>query len=188
MEFLESLIAFDKQWLINVNDFVGTAWLDQLMILASSKCASIPLYAFILYILWKKFGTEQTLWIVTAVAAMVVISDQGSVHLFKNVFQRLRPCHDAQLSQQLMLVTGKCGGQFGFVSSHAANVFGLATFLVFTFKANKGWFSLFVWAAVVSFSRIYLAVHYPLDVVVGAIFGMLTGWAVFRISDKIIGP
>jgi undecaprenyl-diphosphatase len=186
LDILESLIAVDKQCLISVNDLVGTAWLDQLMILASSKLASIPLYTFILYIIWKRFGTEQTLWILTTVAAMVVITDQGSVHFFKNVFQRLRPCHDLELSQQLVLVTGKCGGQFGFISSHAANVFGLSTFLVLIFSTHKWWLLLLVWAAIVSFSRVYLAVHYPFDVMVGAIFGMLVGWAVFRISNRII--
>ena len=98
--------------------------------------------------------------------------------VFKNNFERLRPCHEASLADIIHTVRDKCGGHYGFISSHASNSFALAVFLSGFIRRRYRYFPLFIliWASVVSYSRIYLGVHYPFDVIVGAIFGSLLGY------------
>jgi undecaprenyl-diphosphatase len=105
------------------------------------------------------------------------------VLLFKDTFQRLRPCHEPVLEGLVHIVKGKCGGMYGFVSSHAANCF-YATVISGLFVRKK-WFSISMicWAALISYSRIYLGVHYPGDVICGATFGALVGWGVFILYE-----
>ena len=107
------------------------------------------------------------------------LADQISVKVFKEGFERLRPSHNPEIKDLIHTVKGYRGGQFGFVSSHAANTFAMAFFTSKLFRNRYySWF-IFIWAAVVSYSRIYLGVHYPLDIIGGALLGMLLGYLVF---------
>ncbi len=157
------------------------------MLAFSSKWLWLPLYVFLAYYSYREYKRGSLLWIVLAAAIMIVITDQGSVNLFKEVFQRLRPCHEDELKGLVNLVSGSCGGQFGFVSSHAANVFGLASFLSVALPqfGAKG-LLLFGWAAMVSISRVYLGVHYPFDIIIGAVFGGIVGWSTAIVTMKSI--
>ena len=107
---------------------------------------------------------------ILAAVLAIVLSDQISVHAFKEVFLRYRPCHNLVLQSQVHL-NGGCGGTYGFISSHAANTFALAMFLSLLFNGKIKYFTLFilVWASFVSYSRIYNGVHYPADIACGAI-------------------
>ncbi len=124
--------------------------------------------------------------VVLGAVLVIVLSDQISVHAFKQVFLRYRPCHNLLLQAQVHLNDG-CGGMYGFVSSHAANTFALAMFLSLLFKNKIKYFGLaiFVWAAFVSYSRIYNGVHYPADIACGAILGMGIGIVVFKIYQLL---
>jgi undecaprenyl-diphosphatase len=147
----------------------------------SDKLFWIPLYVFFLFMVFKKVGKR--LWLVLIFAALLILlSDQLSVHAFKNVFLRYRPCHNLTIQSQVHLLNGYCGGTYGFVSSHATNTFALAMFLFLFFKNRINYFGflLFFWAALVCYSRIYSGVHYPADVIVGGLVGMGIGVAVFK--------
>ncbi len=149
--------------------------LDKLMHWASLKYFWIPLYAVFLFLVIKQYK-KNTFLILIFAALTIALSDQICLHFFKNVFQRYRPCHNLLLAAKIHLVDA-CGGKYGFVSSHAANTFALAYFLLTFFVSKYSWsWALFIWAGVVSYSRIYLGQHYPADVLIGACVGLLSAF------------
>ncbi|HHZ65969.1 MAG TPA: phosphatase PAP2 family protein [Flavobacteriales bacterium] len=156
--------------------------MDPLMVLISGKFEWIPLYILLLALIGIKIGWKNLIIILPFVFLLVVLTDQSSV-MIKNLVARLRPCHDPLIMGQVHTVNEHCGGQFSFVSSHAANTFGLAIFVGLLLKPiyKHMLLILAIWALVVSYSRIYLGVHYPLDIVMGALLGGVTGCYVHRL-------
>jgi len=151
----------------------------------SGKLIWVPLYLAILVTMGIKYK-RKFLVILLLIAIAATFSDQASV-MIKNMVQRLRPCHDPALEGLVHLFNGECGGLYGFVSSHATNSFDVALLSLLFIK--RRWFSVFivVWALVVGYSRIYLGVHYPGDVICGSVLGSLIGWGVYRLyvlADK----
>jgi undecaprenyl-diphosphatase len=173
---IASLQTLDQRLLLAINH-AHTKGLDGVMIFASNRYAWIPAYALLITVLIDLFR-RNALVLLPLVVAAVGLADSITSRLFKPFFARLRPCHDGKLAGLLHLPDG-CGGQFGFLSSHAANSMALAVFLLLVlphgrFRATK--VLAFVWAALLSYSRMYLGAHYPSDVVGGAAIGALLGY------------
>lgn len=127
---------------------------------------------------------ENCLYLVVAIALVITCCDQMASGFLKPTFQRFRPSRSPEISHLVHIVNGYTGGKYGFASSHAANVFGLATFCSLLFHNRKLSLFLFSWAALVSYSRIYLGVHYPGDIIVGTGIGLFFGYLIFKILPK----
>ncbi|HTF03509.1 MAG TPA: phosphatase PAP2 family protein [Bacteroidia bacterium] len=175
---LEELIRLDQELFVDIHN-ARNGFLDFLMPVITNRWVWIPLYLFFAWWLSRKYRAK-TIVILLAAGLMIFISDQGA-NLFKNNVKRPRPCHNTELLKEHTVITPNgCGGPFGFFSGHATNSFALAMFmflLVLRTKIEnwKPWLLLFFWGIMVCWSRIYLGVHYPGDVLCGALFGMLVG-------------
>jgi undecaprenyl-diphosphatase len=180
---LQQIDIWDKELIIWLND-KHTALLDFLMTWASSTAVWIPFYGFLLFLLVRVFGRKSVFYVL-GIVLVIVLSDQFTSSMMKPYFARLRPCH-SEIAPLLHLPAG-CGGKFGFASSHAANTFALAMFWWLALRKHyKAMYLLFVWAAVVSFSRMYLAAHYFTDVLTGALIGIIFAYSVFKFPEKVL--
>ena len=181
---LETLIELDKELFLFLNG-LHTEALDQVMYWVSDKLIWIPFYAWILYLIVKEYKWKAVIWL-AGIGLAIAASDQILSGVMKPFFERYRPSRDPEMEGLVHIVNGYTGGRYGFASSHAGNVFALTTFLYLLFREKYRWIGwLFIWAAVVSYSRIYLGVHYPGDILTGAIIGTLMGYLFFRFSNVV---
>lgn len=181
---MEEIILEDKQAMIFLNN-LGSSTFDPFWILVSEKWFWIPLYVIFLYFLYKNFNKKSFFYILLFVALGITASDQIA-NIFKFGFERLRPCHDPSLEGLLREV--KCGGKFGFYSAHSSNSFFVATYLTMLLgkKIKQLSYFLFVWAAIVAYSRVYLGMHFPGDIIIGAIMGILLALFFGILAKKVI--
>lgn len=160
-----------------------SSWADQPMFYISTEWLWFPLYILFVYLMIKKMKTKAWLPIVAVIIA-VILSDQVSTVIKKKV-QRYRPTHDLVLAGKVHTVNNYRGGNYGFVSSHASNTFCVALFVSLILKTSTlATFLLFFWAILVSYSRIYLGVHFPLDITFGAILGMNIAFLTFLLLKR----
>jgi undecaprenyl-diphosphatase len=177
-------VHYDQQLFLLLNSFHSTFW-DGIMWTISGTITWIPLYLAILIALGIRYK-RKFLVLVLMIIIAITLSDRSSFFI-KNMVQRPRPCHEPALEGMVHIVKNSCGGAFGFVSSHATNAFTVALFSLLLIR--KRWFSIGMvfWALVVGYSRIYLGVHYPGDVLFGSLLGALIGWTIYRLYKLIDG-
>ncbi|HNX06392.1 MAG TPA: phosphatase PAP2 family protein [Bacteroidales bacterium] len=187
---IDKLIGIDVSLFLFLND-LRNPFFDFVFWWASVPLAWLPVYVVLLYLVLKVYRW-QSIFVVIFIIIVISLTDQISVHFFKETFMRLRPCHNPEIQAQVDTLNGYCGGQYGFVSSHAANYFGIATYLSVLFFRKIRFFIpvVMLWASLIAYSRLYLGVHYPADIcggaILGIIVGLLLGWAFKLLSDKLL--
>lgn len=163
-------------------------WMDGAMMLITDMWVWLPMYALWIYWVVKQYD-KRCWWVFLAVGIVVLCSDQLSSHVCKPLFHRLRPCYNIDFQNLIYLPKGLAGGRYGFVSSHAANTFAISAFMTPVLSKYRPWaaITLFLWASISSYSRIYIGYHYPGDILAGAALGALVGfllWRLFRRFSK----
>ncbi len=182
---LETLRIIDTKILLWINGEHNT-FLDFIMYWASDKLIWIPFYILLLATLYRNYQ-KQTLWFLPVVALLIASCDQLS-GLIKNTTLRFRPCHEPLLNGMIHLVHDYCGGDYGFVSSHAANSVGLTTFMMMILPDGnkKIRIALIAYVLLLGYSRIYLGAHYPLDILGGWIVGFVLGFTIAKLLQQKI--
>ncbi|MCU0361851.1 MAG: phosphatase PAP2 family protein [Bacteroidales bacterium] len=185
---MEFLADADRRIFLFLNS-LNSPFFDEFMHFMSGKIIWIPLYLAILVAFAFKYRRKFLVLLLVIVLA-ATLSDQVTLHLFKNAFERLRPCNEPSLKALVHLYNGECGSGFSFVSAHAANSFNVAVLSLMLIGRRWYTIAILLWAAVIGYSRIYLGVHYPADVLCGAALGSLIGWSMsrlfFAIDEKLL--
>jgi undecaprenyl-diphosphatase len=177
---MDALLQFDRDLFLSLNQ-LHTPWSDELWKFLTNRLTWIPLYLFLLVLLIKKYKSSVWIFLLTVIL-MTVVSDQGA-NFAKRNFQRLRPCHEPQLSQQVNVPAG-CGGQFGYFSGHASNSAALSVLILLALRGTYFTFLLMpVYMILVGMSRIFLGVHYPFDIISGFVWGSLVGLLFYKLFD-----
>ena len=185
---IEDILNLDTELFIYLNS-LGFPLFDNFWIFLSTKEANVLFYSTLLFLYFfkrsLKFKFSELFYLLILIAFMITITDQ-TANLFKDSFQRLRPCYNEMIKDSLRLVKESCGGKYGFFSAHASNSFTLAVFFGLLYKKKFKYLIYFslLYASLISYSRIYLGVHFHLDILFGAAFGLIIGILTFNFYDK----
>ncbi len=177
MELLKNILEMDKELFLFLNSFHTDFW-DTIMLMITRKETWFPFYVIIIFYIVKNYRSKSVL-ILFSLILLIVASDQLSV-LMKETIQRFRPVHEPAIQDLVHNVLRK-GGLYGFVSSHAANSVAILVFTSRIFKSRSYFFLILFWAAIFCYSRIYSGVHYPLDILGGALLGALLGHLLYKL-------
>ncbi|MEL0650584.1 phosphatase PAP2 family protein [Algibacter sp. TI.3.09] len=182
---IDQLLKNDTELFVFLNNLGSEPW-DGLWLAITDKLTFIPLYAVLLYLLYKKFGLKSLLIFVVVIALMVTFTDQIT-NVFKRSFQRPRPCGAADLVDRVRFIAVRCG-KYGFFSGHASNTMAAAVFAGLTLRPfyKKLIYIMVSWSLIVAFSRIYVGVHYPLDILCGLTFGAISGVLFYKIAKYLL--
>jgi undecaprenyl-diphosphatase len=179
---IEKILSLDTDLLIYLNN-LGSTQYDGLWLMITNQLNWLPLFLLLLYLIFKKLGTKQSLFLLLFVALLITFTDQVT-NLFKNGFQRHRPCDNPEVNSLIRVVQFR--GSYSFFSGHAANSMAVVTFLYFNLNRYfKYFYILFLWPLIFAYSRIYLGLHYPVDILSGYLFGVFSGFIFFKLHEAI---
>ncbi|PWH82071.1 phosphatase PAP2 family protein [Algibacter marinivivus] len=178
---IDQLLQYDTELFILLNNLGSTTW-DGLWLVITDKLTFIPLYAVLLFLLYKHYGLKSMLIFVVVIALMITFTDQIT-NVFKRGFMRSRPCGVDELEEQIRFIAVRCG-KYGFFSGHSSNSMAAAVLTGLLLKPyyKNLIFVLLFWSAVVAYSRIYVGVHYPIDILCGMTFGAMSGFMFYKIA------
>jgi undecaprenyl-diphosphatase len=181
---IETLESFDQQLLLCING-ANTPLLDLVFYNLSKVWASFPIYLFAMYLLYRKYGWRRMLVCVFVICCAIGLADLISTECFKKVICRYRPTHNLDIGDFVHVVNGYRGGMYGFVSSHAANMFAFTVGASLYLRTRLWTIVFLVWSLLVCYSRMYLGVHYPADILCGAILGSVIAYVSYVAETKI---
>lgn len=179
----------DTMLFFKINNYWTCSFLDDVFPWYRDATTWVPLYLFLILLVLYNFGWKSWPWVL-GVIITVTITDQISSTLLKNWINRPRPCSDPVIGSYVRLLLNRCPSSGSFTSSHAANHFGVAFFIYFTLRQYLGkWgYLLFFWAATICYGQVYVGVHYPFDILGGAVIGAFIGYQLARIFNKRVAP
>ncbi len=182
---MEEIVQLDKEIFLYLNTLGSKTW-DGFWTFMSERSYWIPFYLLLLYLLYRNFGLKKTGLVLGLTLLMVLFTDQIT-NILKDGFERPRPCFTPEFEGVMRAVGCERRGLYGFTSAHASNHFAIALFLGLIFRNTYKWMLVFLlaWAALISYSRIYLGVHFPLDVVVGGLIGLILGFGFYKLFNYL---
>ena len=188
LSFFQILKEWDQWLFIQINNQQSNSFFDSVVPYLRNSFYWAPLYLFLLLFVTINFKGRGWWWVLFFLCT-VSLTDIVSSKILKEAFERLRPCQDPDFLQNVRLLVNRCSGAYSFTSSHAANHFGMATFIFISFRRYfKNWTWLaFLWAGFIGYAQVYVGVHYPFDVLGGAIIGVLFGLLTGRYFNKKFG-
>ena len=180
---MEHLLTWDSSLFLWLNQ-KGTPFYDPFWLLMSEKATNVVVYLSLVFIYGRRHGLKSAVLLLLVGGVLVGLTDQLT-NLFKDGFMRLRPCHNEDLDGIMRLVKASCGGKYGFFSGHSSNSFALAFFFSLIFKKVKKLLPVLLsFAALIAYSRVYIGVHYPLDIICGAFAGIVMAYLVYSLVNK----
>ena len=183
MSIIDYIINKDRELFIYLNSLGNEHW-DTFWLAVTNKFVWIPLYLLLLFLLYKYYGWKKTLILLFIAAVLVTFTDQF-VNLIKNISHRLRPNNDPSINQIIRIL--KNSGGYSFVSGHATNSLAVSTFMIATLRKHfKPIYAILIWPVLFAYSRIYLGVHFPVDVISGIILGLIIGYGFYKLSIFIL--
>lgn len=179
---LEKIQELDSRLLVYLNS-LGSETFDPLWLIITKQLYWTPVFLLMFFLIYRKIGGKQTLYLLLFIAVLVAFTDQAT-NFVKNTFERLRPCNNPEINTIIRVVQSR--SSYSFFSGHAANTMAVATFLYLVLKRHFKYLGfLFLWPLIFAYSRIYLGLHYPGDILSGYFFGALFGFITFKIYQKL---
>lgn len=188
MSLTDTVKQFDYDLFSKINGSWHNSFFDTFFLLIREAALWIPFYIFLLLFITINFKRKGWWW-AASLGLTVIISNYISSNLIKDHVLRLRPCHDPALFNKMRVLANYCPSSSSFTSSHATNHFAISIFIFLTFKNISGKWTvlIFLWAALISYAQVYVGVHFPTDVIAGAIAGTIIGYIAAKTFNKKVG-